>query len=36
MFGDIPATGFFIRNFRSFGSRWLKDRTIDGLTSESF
>lgn len=86
MFGDIPATGFFIRNvrniemsnveiaveapdpraafyldqvedadffrlrlpkgpsfvldkvtnFRSFGSRWLKDRTIDGLVSDSF
>ena len=25
-----------VTNFRSFGSRWLKDRTIDGLTSQSF
>ncbi|WEJ99182.1 MAG: glycoside hydrolase family 28 protein [Candidatus Sphingomonas phytovorans] len=86
MFGDVPATGFFIRdvrniemsnieiavekadpraafylndveeadffrlrvpkgesfvldrvtNFRSFGSRWLKDRTVDGLVSDRF
>ena len=25
-----------VTNFRSFGSRWLKDRTIDGLASETF
>jgi hypothetical protein len=23
-------------NFRSFGSRWLKDRAIDGLAFETF